>query len=55
MQCQPQAGSVGSAPREHLQHGAGSGRDRQEPACGCLHPSTQTDHKIRKILTGYFE
>lgn len=46
---------LGSAPREHLQHRAGLGRVRQEPVCGCLHPSTQTDTKIRKIPTGYFE
>lgn len=55
VQWQPWSGSSGSAPREHLQQGAGSERVRQEPACGCLHPSTQMDPKIRKILTSYFE
>lgn len=46
---------LGAAPGEHLQHGAGSGRVRQEPACGCLHLSTEMDPKIRKTPTGYFE
>lgn len=55
VQWQPRGGSSGSAPRERLQHWAGSGRVRLEPACGCLHPSTQTDPKIGKILMGYFE